>query len=55
MVNISTKSDTNKIHIKVTATTLDSDIPDIYDFVYENNELLMTGYLLEAVPATVQE
>jgi len=50
MVNISTKTDTN-IHIKVTATTLDSDIPDLYDFVYENNELLMTGYLLEAVPA----
>ena len=50
MVNISIKRDTN-IHIKVTATTLDSEIPDLYDFVYENNELLMTGYLLEAVPA----
>lgn len=52
LVNISTKGDTNKIGIKVTATTLDSEIPDIYDFVFEKNELLMTGYLLEAIPAT---
>lgn len=51
MVNISTKGETNDIHIQVRAATLDSDIPDLYDFVYENNELLMTGYLLEAIPA----
>lgn len=52
LVNISTKGDKNKMDIKVTATTLDSEIPDIYDFVFENNDLLMTGYLLEAIPAT---
>ncbi|HEY6586367.1 MAG TPA: hypothetical protein VIY97_04265 [Candidatus Methanoperedens sp.] len=51
LVNISTKGDKNKMDIKVTATTLDSEIPDIYDFVFENNDLLMTGYLLEAIPA----
>ena len=52
LVNISTKGDMNKMDIKVTATTLDSEIPDRYDFVFENNDLLMTGYLLEAIPAT---
>ena len=52
MVNISTKGDKNKMNIKVIATTLDSEIPDRYDFVFENNDLLMTGYLLEAIPAT---
>lgn len=50
MVNITSIGDTAQIHIKVMATTLDSDTPDIYDFVYENNKLLLTGYLLEAVP-----
>ena len=52
LVNISAKGEANEIKIKVTATTLDSDIPDIYDFLYKNNELLMTGYLLEAISAT---
>ncbi|PWB52753.1 MAG: hypothetical protein C3F06_07545 [Candidatus Methanoperedenaceae archaeon] len=50
MVNISSNSDINNIHIRVMATTIDSDNPDIYDFVYENDELLLTGYLLEAIP-----
>jgi hypothetical protein len=51
MVNISAKGDTKELQIKVMATTLDSENPDIYDFVYDNNELLITGYLLEAVPS----
>jgi hypothetical protein len=50
IVNITSNDDTNEMHIKVMATSLDSDTPDIYDFIYENNELLLTGYLLEAVP-----
>jgi hypothetical protein len=50
MVNISAKDGTNDMHMKVTATTLDSDNPDIYDFIYNGKELLLTGYLLEAVP-----
>jgi len=50
MVNISSNGDVKEMHISVMATTLDSSNPDIYDFVYENNELLLTGYLLEAVP-----
>ncbi|MCX9081113.1 MAG: hypothetical protein OIN83_02830 [Candidatus Methanoperedens sp.] len=50
MVNITSKGDVKEMYISVIATTLESDNPDIYDFVYENNELLLTGYLLEAVP-----
>jgi hypothetical protein len=50
MVNITSNGHTNVINIRAMATTLDSDTPDIYDFVYENNELHLTGYLLEAVP-----
>lgn len=50
MVNISAKGDTKELKIKIMATTLDSANPDIYDFIYDYNELLLTGYLLEAVP-----
>ena len=49
-VNITSNGDMEEMHIKAMATTLDSNNPDIYDFVYENNELILTGYLLEAVP-----
>jgi hypothetical protein len=49
-VNISSKGDTNQMRISVTARAVDSEKPDIYDFTYQENELLLTGYLLEAVP-----
>lgn len=48
-VNISSNDDAGKIHLKVISTTIDSDAYDIYDFVYENDELKLTGYLLEAI------
>jgi len=50
MVNITSNGDIRQMHISVRATTSDSNNLDIYDFVYEKNELLLTGYLLEAVP-----
>lgn len=50
IVNITATGDTNELHIKVMAKAIDSDYPDVYDFVYANDELLLTGYLLEAVP-----
>jgi hypothetical protein len=50
IVNISSKGDANEVRISVTARAVDSEKPDIYDFGYQNNELLLTGYLLEAVP-----
>jgi hypothetical protein len=50
IVNISGKGDANEMRISVTAKAVDSEKLDIYDFAYQNNELLLTGYLLEAVP-----
>ena len=50
IVNISSKSDAKEIRITVMAKAVDSEKSDIYDFIYQDNELLLTGYLLEAVP-----
>ena len=50
IVNISSKGDANEMRISVTARAVDSEKPDIYEYSYQNNELLLTGYLLEAVP-----
>ncbi len=49
MVNISTKAEGKGLRLKVIATAIDTDKPDTYDFVYEDEELLLTGYLLEAI------
>jgi hypothetical protein len=49
-VNISSKGDENQMRISVTAKAVDSEKLDIYDFAYQDNELLLIGYLLEAVP-----
>ena len=48
IVNISS-SDGGK-RLRVIAAAKDSEYPDIYDFTYENDKLLLTGYLLEAIP-----
>ncbi len=49
-VNITSGKEGNGLRLKVIASTKDSEGLDIYDFTYEGGELLMTGYLLEAVP-----
>jgi len=49
-VNISSKGNANQMRLSVTAKAVDSEKLDIYDFSYQDNELLLTGYLLEAVP-----
>jgi hypothetical protein len=51
MVNISASQEGKDLHLKVIATAEDTDRPDIYDFVYDGKELLLTGYLLEAIPS----
>ncbi|MCZ7402032.1 MAG: hypothetical protein O8C61_07400 [Candidatus Methanoperedens sp.] len=50
IVNISSTGDANEMRISVTAKAVDSENLDIYEYTYQNNELLLTGYLLEAVP-----
>jgi hypothetical protein len=54
-VNISSSAEGKKLRLKVIAAIKESDRPDIYDFVYENESLLMTGYLLEAIPAQYRD
>ncbi len=49
-VNISAGGGSNGLRLRVIATAKDSEYPDIYDFVYEGDKLLLTGYLLEAIP-----
>ncbi len=50
LVNISSDPDGSNLHLRIIATTNDSDKLDIYDFVYQNGELRPTGYLLEVIP-----
>lgn len=54
IVNISSKGNANEMRISVTAKAVDSEKLDIYDFSYQDNELLLTGYLLEAVSQIIR-
>ena len=51
-VNISASSKGSAESLRVIAISKESEYPDIYDFVYEKDTLLLTGYLLEAVPSS---
>lgn len=50
-VNISAKGEKNELNIEVTAISPESNDRDIYEFSYDNNELVLTGYLLESIPS----
>ncbi len=52
IVNMSAKEDNKEMYIKVIAISTDSENPDIYELVYNNNGLAITGYLLESIPMT---
>jgi len=54
-VNISVSAEGKKLHLKVIAAIKESDRPDIYDLVYEDGSLIMTGYLLEAIPVQYRD
>jgi hypothetical protein len=51
IVNITTTQAGEFIGIQVKARSIEIPYQDIYDFSYKNDTLVMTGYLLEAVPA----
>ncbi len=51
MANISAETMDKGMSLKVIATSKDADKIDIYEFAYDGNELLLTGYLLEAIPS----
>jgi len=48
-VNISVSPDGDKLRLRVIAAIKELDRPDIYDFAYEDDRLLLTGYVLEAI------
>ncbi len=50
-VNISSDTTREGLRLNVVATSKEMDKQDIYDFLYDGNELLLTGYLLEAIPS----
>ncbi len=54
-VNISSGAEGKKLRLNVIAAIKESDRPDVYDFVYDNGSLLLTGYLLEAIPVQYRD
>jgi hypothetical protein len=50
ILDISTIKEGNAINIRISAISNQSPYMDIYDFTYDDNKLVMTGYLLEAIP-----
>ena len=55
IVNISSSSKGGARILRIIATIKETDKPDIYDFTYENGELVKTGYLLEAIPPVYRD
>ncbi|HJH29856.1 MAG TPA: hypothetical protein C5S51_09235 [Methanosarcinaceae archaeon] len=43
-----------RVRIHVIAVSVSSRYPDLYDFTYRDEELILVGYLLEAIPETVR-
>lgn len=50
-VNIGASPEGAGLRLKVVASINESELFDIYNFVYDDEKLLLTGYLLEAVPS----
>ncbi len=55
LVNISSSSKGGTRILRIVANIKETGSPDIYDFVYENGELVQTGYLLEAIPPVYRD
>ena len=48
-------SENGVMHLRVSATSSACRYSDLYDFTYQNRELVRTGYLLEAIPESVRQ
>ncbi len=53
-ITLSASEESNKIHIHATASSSDSRYADRYDFTYHDDELILAGYILEAIPESVR-
>ena len=54
-VTVSIMEKEGAMHLRVSATSSACRYPDLYDFTYQNRELVRTGYLLEAIPESVRQ
>ncbi len=54
-VTVSVVEKEGAMHLHVSATSSACGYPDLYDFRYQNRELVRTGYLLEAIPESVRQ
>jgi len=48
-VNITTKIESDGVHLRVIGISNAAINPDVYDFIYSDGPLTRTGYLLEAI------
>jgi hypothetical protein len=53
-VTAAASKENDRISIHVTGSISSSQYPDLYDFTYHNRELVLVGYLLEAVPDSIR-
>nr|QNO50678.1 hypothetical protein FFGHKCHG_00032 [Methanosarcinales archaeon ANME-2c ERB4] len=54
-VTISKSKKDGDTHLRVSATLPGCQYPDLYDFVYQDQKLTRTGYLLEAIPDAARQ
>jgi len=54
-VTISKSKKDGDTHFRVSATLPGCQYPDLYDFVYQDQKLTRTGYLLEAIPDATRQ
>ncbi|NOQ33958.1 MAG: hypothetical protein GQ567_07200 [Methanosarcinales archaeon] len=54
-VTVSASENDGGMRLHISATSPTCRYPDLYDFVYLNHELIMTGYLLEAIPEATRQ
>lgn len=53
-VTASLSGENEVLRIHVAATSKDCVYPDLYEFIYSDEELVRVGYLLEAIPKPVR-
>ena len=55
-ITISASKENDKLRLHVSGASANTMRPDLYDFTYnyDNNELIRTSYLLEAIPESIR-
>ena len=53
-ITVNASDEDGKIRLHVRASSRACRYPDRYDFTYQNRELVLNGYILEAIPESVR-